>query len=294
MKEKSSQRLLVFLPPRRSHAGRAPLGSGTVVGYVGVGGRDIVRGESPIALLPKAEAVDLVLDASDVFITAIEPPDSPRANCAWRCPTCWKTGCSPTPPTAISRTSWRAAAAAPPRLRTAEDAGGGRRPWLAHARARRADRVRLPRARRLQRDLYGAGAGRRRALGAGRQATRRRPLGNSRRLRVRTGRATTPRRRRSRSPCVSWASSASRRSVPTAPRYRHLAAALQVQVDVSKPRRSISRAPTARSTCCRARSRKAGCSVRCSARAAAGTVERGDARAAAVGRGRRGRRGRPA
>jgi general secretion pathway protein L len=74
MKEKSSQRLLVFLPPRRSHAGRAPLGSGTVVGYVGVGGRDIVRGESPIALLPKAEAVDLVLDASDVFITAIEPP----------------------------------------------------------------------------------------------------------------------------------------------------------------------------------------------------------------------------
>lgn len=74
MKEKSSQRLLVFLPPRRTLAGRAPLGSGTVVHYVAVGGRDTTRGETPVALLPKAGAVDLVFDASDVFTTAIEAP----------------------------------------------------------------------------------------------------------------------------------------------------------------------------------------------------------------------------
>jgi general secretion pathway protein L len=55
-------------------AGRAALGSGTVVGYLGAGARETVRGESPIALLPKADSVDLIFDASDVFTTAIEAP----------------------------------------------------------------------------------------------------------------------------------------------------------------------------------------------------------------------------
>jgi len=74
MKEKTLQRLLVFLPPRRSLAGRAQLNSGTVVSYVALGGREASRGETPIALLPKAGAVDLVFDSSDVFITAVEAP----------------------------------------------------------------------------------------------------------------------------------------------------------------------------------------------------------------------------
>jgi general secretion pathway protein L len=73
MKEKSLQRLLVFVPARRSMAGRAQLTSSTVVDYVALG-RERSRGQTPIALLPKAIAVDLVFDASDVFITAIEAP----------------------------------------------------------------------------------------------------------------------------------------------------------------------------------------------------------------------------
>jgi general secretion pathway protein L len=73
MKEKSAQRLLVFLPPRSSMAGRSQVASSTVVGYVAAGG-DSASGETPIALLPKASSVDVVFDASDVFITTIDPP----------------------------------------------------------------------------------------------------------------------------------------------------------------------------------------------------------------------------
>ena len=73
MKEKSAQRLLVFVPPRSSMAGRSQLASSTVVDYVAAGG-DSARGQTPIALLPKASSVDVVFDASDVFLTTIDPP----------------------------------------------------------------------------------------------------------------------------------------------------------------------------------------------------------------------------
>lgn len=74
MREKALHRLLVFLPPRHAQAGRSQLNSGTVVSYVALGGRESSRGEAPIALLPKAGAVDLVFDSADVFVTAIEAP----------------------------------------------------------------------------------------------------------------------------------------------------------------------------------------------------------------------------
>lgn len=73
MKEKSAQRLLVFVPPRSSMAGRSQLATSTVVDYVATGGSN-ARGQTPIALLPKASSVDVVFDASDVFITTIDPP----------------------------------------------------------------------------------------------------------------------------------------------------------------------------------------------------------------------------
>jgi general secretion pathway protein L len=73
MKEKIPPRLLVFVPPRSSMAGKSQIATSTVVDYVAPGAAR-VRGQTPIALLPKAGAVDLVFDASDVFITAIEPP----------------------------------------------------------------------------------------------------------------------------------------------------------------------------------------------------------------------------
>ena len=73
MREKSAQRLLVFIPPRSSMAGRSQLASSTVVDYVATSG-DSLSGQTPIALLPKASGVDLVFDASDVLITEIESP----------------------------------------------------------------------------------------------------------------------------------------------------------------------------------------------------------------------------
>ncbi len=73
MREKTAQRLLVFVPPRSLMAGRSQVASSTVVDYVAAGG-DGGRGQTPIALLPKANSVDLVFDASDVFITGVEPP----------------------------------------------------------------------------------------------------------------------------------------------------------------------------------------------------------------------------
>ncbi|MCU0768355.1 MAG: type II secretion system protein GspL [Burkholderiaceae bacterium] len=73
MKEKSSQRLLVFVPPRRSLGAKGQITTGTVVSFVTLGG-NATSGETPIALLPKAASVDLVFDPADVFVTAIEPP----------------------------------------------------------------------------------------------------------------------------------------------------------------------------------------------------------------------------
>lgn len=66
--------MLVFLPPRLDRGGRVQFASGTVVSYVALANRESTRGEAPVALLPKASAVDLVFDSSDVFITAIESP----------------------------------------------------------------------------------------------------------------------------------------------------------------------------------------------------------------------------
>ncbi len=74
MNNRSAQRLLIFLPPRLGAGGRAQFGSGTVVPYVALSARESTRGEAPVALLPKAGAVDLVFDSGDVFITAIESP----------------------------------------------------------------------------------------------------------------------------------------------------------------------------------------------------------------------------
>lgn len=73
MSEKSVQRLLVFMPPRRS-LGRAQLGTGTVVRYISVDGARTVEATAPIALLPKAAAVDIAFDCSDVFVAAIAAP----------------------------------------------------------------------------------------------------------------------------------------------------------------------------------------------------------------------------
>ncbi len=78
MAERSAQRLLVFLPPHRAISGssaRTTLSSSTLVHYVAVGaGTDAQSGQTPIALLPKANSVDLVFDTADVFVTAVETP----------------------------------------------------------------------------------------------------------------------------------------------------------------------------------------------------------------------------
>ena len=72
MKEKSLQRLLVFVPPRRSFGAKGHMSTGTVVSYVAPGGG--AAAETPLALLPKAGSIELVFDPADVFVTAIEPP----------------------------------------------------------------------------------------------------------------------------------------------------------------------------------------------------------------------------
>jgi general secretion pathway protein L len=79
MKEKSAQRLFVFVPPHRALGGRGKLASSTVVSFVAVGAKGVDSGETPIALLPKASAVDLVFDTSDVFVAAVDAPRMPEA-----------------------------------------------------------------------------------------------------------------------------------------------------------------------------------------------------------------------
>ena len=76
MREKSVQRLLVFLPPHRSFSGKQGLASSTVVSYValGAGNARESAGETPIALLPKAAQADLVFDTGDVFVAALDAP----------------------------------------------------------------------------------------------------------------------------------------------------------------------------------------------------------------------------
>jgi len=79
MKDRSAQRLFVFVPPHRALGGRGKLASSTVVSYVAVGARGAESGETPIALLPKASSVDLVFDTSDVFVAAVDAPRMPEA-----------------------------------------------------------------------------------------------------------------------------------------------------------------------------------------------------------------------
>ena len=74
MKERSAQRLFVFVPPHRALGGRGKLAASTVVSYVAVGAKGAESGETPIALLPKASSVDLVFDTSDVFVAAVDAP----------------------------------------------------------------------------------------------------------------------------------------------------------------------------------------------------------------------------
>jgi general secretion pathway protein L len=74
MKEKSAQRLLVFVPSHRTLGARGKLASSTVVSFVAIGAKGVDSGETPIALLPKAAAVDLVFDTSDVFVAAVDAP----------------------------------------------------------------------------------------------------------------------------------------------------------------------------------------------------------------------------
>lgn len=79
MKERSAQRLFVFVPPHRALGGRGRLAASTVVSYVAVGAKGAESGETPIALLPKASSVDVVFDTSDVFVAAVDAPRMPEA-----------------------------------------------------------------------------------------------------------------------------------------------------------------------------------------------------------------------
>lgn len=76
MKEKTVQRLLMFLPPHRSFSGKHGFASSTVVSYVALGAdaRGDDAGETPVALLPKAAQAELVFDTGDVFVAAIDAP----------------------------------------------------------------------------------------------------------------------------------------------------------------------------------------------------------------------------
>ncbi|MCS6944856.1 MAG: type II secretion system protein GspL [Sutterellaceae bacterium] len=72
MKESAATRLFVFVPPHRLLPG-GKLAASTVVSYVALGASP-QSGETPIALLPKAAAIDLVFDSADVFVSAIDAP----------------------------------------------------------------------------------------------------------------------------------------------------------------------------------------------------------------------------
>lgn len=73
MKDKTAQRLLVFVPPQRSAGGRPSLSAATVVRYATVGD-GATRGEAPLSLLPRTRETDLVFDCGDVFLTVIDAP----------------------------------------------------------------------------------------------------------------------------------------------------------------------------------------------------------------------------
>jgi general secretion pathway protein L len=72
---KPAARLWVLAPPHRALAATARLSDATVVGYVAIDGDGQARsGEVSIALLPRAQRLDLVFDAGDVFQTEVAAP----------------------------------------------------------------------------------------------------------------------------------------------------------------------------------------------------------------------------
>lgn len=77
VKEKSYQRLFVFVPPRS--AGARSFSASSVVHYAAIGPKGAESGQTPVALLPKASSVDLVFDTADVFVAAVEAPKLPDA-----------------------------------------------------------------------------------------------------------------------------------------------------------------------------------------------------------------------
>jgi general secretion pathway protein L len=75
MREKTVQRLFVFVPPHRMLGAKQSLASSTVVSFVTIDAAGATQAsETPIALLPKAAQVDVVFDTSDVFVAAIDAP----------------------------------------------------------------------------------------------------------------------------------------------------------------------------------------------------------------------------
>ena len=73
VKQRSAQRLIVFVPPQHALADRGKFGASSVVNYVSLG-TTIQGGNTPIALLPKAAQVELVFSAADVFSTSVAAP----------------------------------------------------------------------------------------------------------------------------------------------------------------------------------------------------------------------------
>ena len=79
MRRGAAQRLLAFLPPRRAlleGGGRGSLSAATVVGYGGIDAslQPCSAGDAPLSLLPRAQSVDLVFDAADVFTALLDAP----------------------------------------------------------------------------------------------------------------------------------------------------------------------------------------------------------------------------
>lgn len=84
MSARGTQRLLVFLPPRRAlveGSGRGSVSAATVVGYGGIDASLQVSeaGDAPLSLLPKASSVDLLFDVADVFTALLDAPKMPES-----------------------------------------------------------------------------------------------------------------------------------------------------------------------------------------------------------------------
>jgi general secretion pathway protein L len=73
--EKAAVRLWIFAPPHPILGGTARLSESTVVGYVVLGAGGKLRwDDSPIALLPRSQRLDIVFDGGDVFQAAVTAP----------------------------------------------------------------------------------------------------------------------------------------------------------------------------------------------------------------------------